>query len=244
MNSQAAPLVVHMSAPSRRIGPAHEHGRVLIRRLFCRVLAGAALVLALGVFPPAADAATAASGRALFEQFVAGTASAQGQFRQEIRERDGRLLESSEGSFAFQRPGRFRWEIREPHRQLLVADGELLHFHDPDLAQVTQRRLDQALAATPAAVLFGHASLDRDFEVRDLGESSGLAWFEALPRSADAGIERMRIGMHQGQPEVMDVIDAFGRLSRFSFFAVRRNPALDPALFRFVVPPGSDVIRQ
>jgi len=219
--------------------------RALVRRRVCGGLfVRALLILAVGGPALLGEAVAAAGGRALFEQFVASTTSAQGQFRQEIRERDGRLLESSEGSFAFQRPGRFRWEIREPHRQLLVADGDLLHFHDPDLAQVTQRRLDQALAATPAAVLFGHASLERDFEVRDLGESSGLAWFEALPRSADAGIERMRIGMHQGQPEIMDVIDAFGRLSRFSFFAVRRNPVLDPALFRFVVPPGSDVIRQ
>ncbi len=201
------------------------------------------LSVALGGFS-SLSAQASASGEVQFEQFVAGTSSAQGQFRQEIRERYGRLIESSEGSFAFQRPGRFRWEIRQPHQQLLVADGEWLYFHDPDLAQVTQRRLDQALAATPAAVLFGGTALSTDFEIRDLGESSGLSWFEAVPRSADAGIERMRIGMNQGLPELMDVIDAFGRVSRFSFFAVRRNPALDSALFRFVAPVGSDVIRQ
>jgi outer membrane lipoprotein carrier protein len=154
------------------------------------------------------------------------------------------LVETSEGGFAFERPGRFRWEVREPARQLLVADGSLLHFYDVDLAQVTERRLDQALNSTPAAVLFGNASLDRDFEVRDAGQTAGLSWFEARPRSAEGGIEMLRIGMHAGLPEIMEVVDAFGRTSRFTLFAVRRNPVLDPALFRFTAPPGADVIRQ
>lgn len=198
---------------------------------FCLVAGGAAV-------------AHAAEGRAQFEAFVGSTARAQGQFRQEIRERDGRLVETSEGRFAFERPGRFRWEVIKPIQQLLVADGSLLHFHDVDLAQVTERRLDQALASTPAALLFGDASLDRDFEVRDAGQSAGMAWFEARPRSADSGIEMLRIGMHEGLPELMEVVDAFGRTSRFTFFALRRNPALDPMLFKFVPPPGTDVIRQ
>ncbi|MEN9773667.1 MAG: hypothetical protein RL322_737 [Pseudomonadota bacterium] len=184
------------------------------------------------------------SGLEQFQAFITQTPRAQGQFKQEIRERDGRVIETSEGQFAFERPGRFRWEIREPAVQLLVADGELLHFYDQDLAQVTQRRLDQALASTPAAVLFGNAALERDFEVSEAGQSSGLDWLEAKPRSADAGIERMRIGMHQGLPEIMDVVDSFGRISRFSFFSVKRNPVLDPALFRFVVPPGTEIVRQ
>jgi outer membrane lipoprotein carrier protein len=50
--------------------------------------------------------------------------------------------------------------------------------------------------------------------------------------------------MHAGLPEIMEVVDAFGRTSRFTLFAVRRNPVLDPALFRFTAPPGADVIRQ
>lgn len=198
--------------------------------------------VALAAFPGALRAHP--SGLEQFRAFIAQTARAQGQFKQEIRERDGRVLETSEGQFAFERPSRFRWEVREPAVQWLVADGELLHFYDQDLAQVTQRRLDQALASTPAAVLFGNAALERDFEVLEGGQSSGLDWLEAKPRSADAGIERMRIGMHQGLPEIMDVVDAFGRTSRFSFFSVKRNPVLDPALFRFVAPPGTEIVRQ
>jgi outer membrane lipoprotein carrier protein len=192
----------------------------------------------------ALSAAAEPGGREQFESFMASTARAQGQFRQDIRERDGRIVESSEGRFAFQRPGRFRWEVTEPIRQLLVADGKLLHFYDPDLSQVTERRLDQALASTPAALLFGDTALDRDFEVRDGGQSAGVSWFEAKPRSADSGLELMRIGMHAGLPELMDVVDAFGRTSRFTFFAVKPNVPLDPALFKFDPPPGTDVVRQ
>jgi len=220
----------------------------LVRRLPTpfRVLGWALLLVmvAASLMMGRSAAAAAGDGRTQFETFVSSTSRAQGQFRQEIRERDGRLFETSEGRFAFERPGRFRWEVIKPIEQLLVADGSLLHFHDIDLAQVTERRLDHALASTPAALLFGDASLDRDFEVRDAGQSAGIAWFEARPRSADTGIEMLRIGMHEGLPELMEVVDAFGRTSRFTFFALRRNPALDPMLFKFVPPPGTDVIRQ
>jgi outer membrane lipoprotein carrier protein len=212
--------------------------RAVLRWVFFLLMVASCLMVGRSV------AAAPGEGRAQFETFVSSTSRAQGQFRQEIRERDGRLVETSEGRFAFERPGRVRWEVIKPIAQLLVADGQLLYFHDVDLAQVTERRLEQALASTPAALLFGDASLDRDFEVRDAGQSAGVAWFEARPRSADSGIETLRIGMHEGQPELMEVVDAFGRTSRFTFFALRRNPALDPMLFKFVPPPGTDVIRQ
>ena len=134
--------------------------------------------------------------------------------------------------------------MKKPYEQLLVADGEQLHFYDRDLNQVTIRKLGDAIASTPAAILFGNDAIDRDFNFSEAGEHEGLLWLEALPRSREAGVERIVIGLKAGIPEAMDVVDAFGRTSRFSFRMLERNSPIDATLFGFRVPAGADVIRQ
>src|SRR5690606_31953249 len=153
--------------------------------------------------------------------------------------RDGRVVESSRGRFVFERPGRFRWEVVEPFEQLLVADGEQLYFYDKDLNQVTVRSLRDALASTPAAILFGSSELGDGFTLRVLPEHDGLAWIEALPRSAETGYQRIELGFRDGLPAVMQVHDAFGRVVRFDFHEVVRDPRTAADAFRFESPPGA-----
>lgn len=198
------------------------------------------VALAVSAWPAAASATAYAE----FQAFIKNTRSARGDFRQQVLHPSGRVIETMEGSFAFSRPGRFRWEVRKPYEQLLVADGEQLHFYDRDLNQVTIRKLGDAIASTPAAILFGNEALDRDFLFSEAGEHEGLLWLEAQPRSREAGVERIIIGLKAGIPQAMDVVDAFGRTSRFSFRMLERNSPIDATLFGFRAPAGADVIRQ
>lgn len=201
----------------------------------------AALVMAFSVMVSPVVASGAYSE---FQAFIRNTRSARGSFRQEVIHPSGRVMETTEGSFAFIRPGRFRWDVKKPYEQLLVADGEQLHFFDRDLNQVTIRKLGEAIASTPAAILFGNESMDHEFVFSEAGQRADLMWLEAVPRSREAGVERIMIGLKAGVPEAMEVVDAFGRTSRFSFRMLERNSSIDATLFSFRVPPGADVIRQ
>lgn len=184
-----------------------------------------------------------ASGLAQLQAFLTDTTSASGQFTQKVQ-RGERTIESTQGNFAFVRPGKFRWDVRKPFEQLMVADGERLWFHDKDLNQVTIQKLGPALGATPAALLFGQGGLESNFVLAEMGERDGLAWVEARPRQADQGYDRIAIGLRDGLPVAMEVHDAFGRISVFGFSAIERNPELAASLFRFVPPAGADVIEQ
>ncbi|MGD9942699.1 MAG: outer membrane lipoprotein chaperone LolA [Burkholderiaceae bacterium] len=190
--------------------------------------------------------ATSAHAGALeqLREFVAQTRSAQGDFTQQLLRENGQVAESSSGSFAFSKPGRFRWEVRQPFEQLLVADGSKLYFFDKDLNQVTVRKLSESMSSTPAAILFGTEDLDRQFQLRELAPKDGREWLEALPRSQEPGFERISLAFRNGLPEVMEVRDAFGRLSRFTFAGIRRNLAIAAESFRFVPPKGADVVEQ
>ncbi|HLS57756.1 MAG TPA: outer membrane lipoprotein chaperone LolA [Zeimonas sp.] len=192
----------------------------------------------------AAFAPAHAGGLDQLRAFLGDTRSARGEFTQKVLRADGSVAETSSGEFAFSRPGRFRWDVRRPFEQLLVADGQRLHFFDKDLNQVTVRRLADALSATPAAILFGDSDLEQDFALRELPPRDGLEWIEALPRNKEAGIERIALGFRDGLPGTMEVGDAFGRTTTFEFRAISRNAAVPAEAFRFVAPKGVDVVEQ
>ena len=198
-----------------------------------------------GVGKVSASRETAARGQGIAQlrRFATRTPAATGTFVQTQLGGGGRGGSArSSGSFAFARPGNFRWEIDKPDPQLIVTDGKKLYFYDEGLRQVTVREASEAIQATPAAVLFGVGDLDEAFKLSEVGQYNGVAWVEAVPRSADSGFDRIRIGMRDGLPVVMEVVDAFGQINRFEFSKLATNERIPAERFHFKVPAGVDVL--
>lgn len=186
-----------------------------------------------------------ASSLAHFKDFVSQTKSARAAFEQKVYDKGGKLTQEAKGSFVFQRPGRFRWVYDKPADQVIVGDGERVWIYDPELAQVTVRKMSAALGSTPAALLSGAADVAKAFELTDTGKRDGLEWLQAVPRDREAGFERMRIGFGaQGALEAMELIDHFGQTTRLRFTKVLRNPKVDPKEFHFEPPKGTDVLGE
>ena len=210
-------------------------------------LARRALTCAIGLtcFLGTAGGAPAFAAGAIeqLKAFSSTTKSARGEFSQQLVKRSGQPAPAAKGEFAFSRPGRFRWEIKSPYQQLIVTDGKTLYFYDKDLKQVTVREAGDVISATPAAVLFGGAELDKAFSLKEEGEQDNLQWVEAVPKVADSGFDRIRVGMRDGLPAQMEVMDAFGQVNRFVFTRISRNATVPDSDFEFTPPPGVDVIR-
>jgi len=175
-------------------------------------------------------------------EFMSATQSATGEFEQRIYGRDGKVVQESRGTLAFFRPGKFRWAYVKPYPQLIVGDGARVWIYDEDLKQVTVRKLDQALGATPAALLAGANDALKAFVLKDDGAKDGLEWVEAIPREKESNFERIRMGFGFSGLERMDLTDSFGQTTELRFTGFQRNARVDPGLFRFVPPPGADVI--
>jgi outer membrane lipoprotein carrier protein len=176
-------------------------------------------------------------------EFSSLTKTATGEFQQSQVKRGGKA-ELTTGAFSFSRPGKFRWDIKKPYEQLMVADGEKAWFFDKDLNQVTVRKTGAAIGATPAAILFGTAQLDKDFDLTEAAARQGLEWLDAVPKNKEAGFEKISIGFAGGMPTVLEIKDSFGQLVIVTLRNVQRNPALNDATFKFVPPKGADVIEQ
>jgi outer membrane lipoprotein carrier protein len=183
---------------------------------------------------------TVRSGRAQFTQVVTSVPKA----GQPPRHR------TSSGTLEFQRPGRFRFSYKKPFEQTLVADGQTLWLHDPDLQQVTARAQAQVLGSTPLALIISStdlAGLQKDFQLQAEPARDGLQWVKATPRRADGQMQHALAGLRTSDrgPElvVLDVLDAFGQRSVLTFSGFEVNPSLKADAFQFRPPAGTDVIR-
>ena len=176
--------------------------------------------------------------------FLEATKTLRADFSQVVISKNGKKPQQSSGVMMISRPGKFRWQIDHPDKQILVGDGERVWIYDPDLRQVTVKKMDAALGSTPAALLLGGNSLEKRFTLRETRENDGLAWVEAVPKQADGGFERLRLGFSGSDLRAMTLFDNFGQVTTFSFSRLERNTVLDPANFRFKPPAGVDVIGE
>ena len=183
-----------------------------------------------------------ADGLAQLKAFHETTKSGKTAFRQSVAAKGQAEMKESTGTFSFQRPGKFRWAYATPFEQLIVGDGERVWVYDRDLNQVIVRKLDRALGSTPAALLAGGGALETNFELTDGGKRDGLEFVEAKPRAADTGFERVRIGFANNVPRAMELKDTLGNVTTLRFEAFERNSAQDAGQFRYVPPPGADVV--
>ena len=196
--------------------------------------------LLMGLLGAATVAAQADAVDALRE-FTRDVKSGRAAFTQTVTSPDGAKKKTSAGSFEFSRPNRFRFAYSKPFEQLIVSDGQKVWLHDIDLNQVSVRQLDQALGATPAALLAG-GSLERDFELSALPARDGLDWAQASPRAKDGSVTRLLVGFRGKELAALEIVDAFGQRSLLQFSAVQQGVAVPAERFRFVPPAGVDVI--
>ena len=223
-------MMARMQAPGR--WPGGVVGTV--------VAAVAALVLA-GVL--ACPAAQAADGADSLRSFVGESQSGKAQFTQTVTSSDGAKKKTSSGYFEFARPNRFRFVYVKPFEQVLVADGKKVWMFDPDLNQVSTRSLDDALGATPAALLAGQA-LEKDFDLAAQPAKDGLEWVKATPKTKDGNFQFLNVGFRGKELAALEIVDSFGQRSLMSF-TQWTSPVNWPAgHFQFTVPAGADVLNQ
>ncbi|MCC2595025.1 outer membrane lipoprotein chaperone LolA [Pusillimonas sp. MFBS29] len=197
----------------------------------------ATLLLALG--PVVAWASQAPEQ---LEHFISTVKAATGEFTQQRLDQQGRPAQS--GQFSFKRPGQFKWAVKKPYEQLIISDGKQVYQYDPDLAQVTERGVDQSIGASPAAILFGSGSLEETFTVSSLPSKDGYDWLRALPRAGSAGFTHVDIGFKNAMPARLELLDSFGQITRIDLSNIVSNPDLPADEFTFTPPADVDVVKM
>jgi outer membrane lipoprotein carrier protein len=200
------------------------------------------VVAAAAVLAAASTAAFADAAESL-RSFVKDVKSGQSTFTQTVTSPDGAKKKVSSGSFSFARPNRFRFDYAKPYAQTIVSDGQKVWFHDPDLNQVTVRKVADALGSTPVALLTG-TSIEKTFDLKNQPDQGGLEWVMATPKESGGTIQWLKAGFKGKGLVAVEIADSFGQRSLLSFDKLATDVAVAPEAFRFSVPPGADVAEQ
>lgn len=199
------------------------------------------IVLSVSLLPASAKANAVES----LKTFVNKALTFRAGFSQTLLDKNFQVIKKASGSMMFERPGKFRWIYEQPYQQLIVGDGKQVWFYDQDLAQVTVHRLDQALGSTPAALLAGGNTIERDFNLHEIEAQGETEWLEAIPKNQENSFELIRLGFSKtGNLREMVLRDSFGQVTWLIFSEIEENPVLAPDLFQFTPPEGVDVIRD
>ena len=200
------------------------------------------VALLVPAFGMSAEEVDTERGYARIRAYTSGLHSMTAQFRQQMIDAGGELVQEGRGTLSIQRPNRFRWQYTEPYEQLILGDGEKLWSYDADLEQAVVRGYDDVLAASPAMLLSGARDVAELYEVAALRIEDGLDWVVLAPRALETDFKLLGLGFADGELRRMDLIDSLDQLTRIELTGVERNPALEESAFEFSPPPGVDVI--
>ena len=184
------------------------------------------------------------AGQPILDNFLKNLSSLHAQFEQQLFNETGKQLETSQGQMYIKRPNQFRWDYQKPYQQLIVADGENVWIYDPDLEQVTMKKLTQALGKTPALLLSSNRPIEEDFFVNPLPAKADITRLELLPKDAQAQFDSIRLNLRGETLLGFELVDNLGQTTLITFKQLERNQKLEESLFIFTPPAGVDVVTE
>ena len=156
----------------------------------------------------------------------------------------GALKKTRTGTVSFRKPGRMRWEFDDPEKQTIVSDGETLYSFDPDLNQVVETPLKQALKSSSAtSFLLGIGNINRDFKAAFAHPATPTGLVDLI-LDAKTGGYKIEVGLDPKSYNLMTLTltDQLGDVTRIAFSDIHDNVELPDSSFAFKAPPAADIV--
>ena len=140
------------------------------------------------------------------------------------------------GTFYLNRPGRLRFEYSGIHKDLIVADGTLLHFYDSQIDQAQSAPIQTTLANF---FLRSKMSFTKDLKVAKVEDDTEYVHITLLQKdSPDTGNITLSFGKTPFVLKGWRVSEYNGNVTRMRLKNLQENPKLANGLFVFKDPSG------
>ena len=149
-----------------------------------------------------------------------------------------------QGTVSFRKPGRMRWEFEDPEKQTIVSDGETLYSYDPDLNQVVETPLKQALKSSSAtSFLLGIGNINRDFKAAFANPATPTGLVDLI-LDAKTGGYKIEVGLDPKTYNLMTLTltDQLGDVTKIDFSDIHDNVELPDSIFAYKAPAGADIV--
>jgi len=209
------------------------------------ILLAAAVAVRSDTNPPAGAPASPELKHVLdrLQHHYRNTNSFSAKFSEEIAT-VGAPKRQRQGTVSFRKPGRMRWDFETPEKQTIVSDGETLYSYDPDLNQVVETPLKQALKSSSAtSFLLGIGNINRDFKAAFAKPPTPVGPVDLI-LDAKTGGYKIEVGLDPKSYNLLTLTltDQLGDVTRIDFSDVHDNVDLSDSLFAFKTPAGADVV--
>ncbi len=164
----------------------------------------------------------------------------------------GRRTRVESGTVYFARGGRMRWDYREPEVKVFISDGKQLMLYIPAEKQFTRSPVKTSEdVRAPLGVVLSRLNLRKvflriEFADQALRAEAGNRVLRAYPkRGYEQDYREVLIELTPAL-DIRSLVILYPDNStmQFTFNRIERNLALKQSLFRFIPPPGAEIIQQ
>jgi outer membrane lipoprotein carrier protein len=153
------------------------------------------------------------------------------------------------GTLWLKKPGKMRWQYRSPREKLFLSDGKNTWFYVPGDQQVRRAPLkDLEDMRSPLAFLLGKTRLEKELKGLSLAPDVAPIRSEdevlrGVPKAMTDQVSQVLLEVSPGGQIVRIVLEGTdGSVTEYRFSDQRENGQVADSQFRFVPPPGVEVI--
>ncbi len=163
-----------------------------------------------------------------------------------IENYEGLGIERTEsGTLFLLKPGRMKWEYSAPAGKLFLLDGKYAWFYshgDSQVQRIPAKDLDDM--RSPLRFLLGHTELEKEMNSLTLAAVPGGRFtLSGQPKGQEKRVTRLTLTVTpEGTITGIEIEEADGALTRFSFSGEVPNAPVPPETFHFTPPAGVPVV--
>ncbi len=163
--------------------------------------------------------------------------------------RGGGVTRTESGVMYLKKPGRMRWDYQTPRKKVFLTDGKTAWFYVPGERQARRtavKKMDDY--RSPLRYLLGHTKLEKEFRDLAVVPSGGNAApgdvvLSGVPKGMEDRVQEVRLEIAPDGTIVRIYIEERdGSSTEFLFGHPEENVKLSDASFKFVPPPGVEVM--
>lgn len=159
------------------------------------------------------------------------------------------MTRKESGTLLLKKPGRMRWDYDEPRPKMFMTDGSTAWFYVPGEKQVRRTPVKQIEdLRSPLRYLLGKSKLEKEFVgLAIVTDAQPVNPGDIVLRGEPKGMqERVSETLLEVTPDGMItrivVEGTDGSVTEFRFLQQKENVQIGDARFKFVPPPGVEVV--
>lgn len=154
------------------------------------------------------------------------------------------MQRTESGTLLLEKPGRMMWQYSSPPGKIFLLDGKYAWFYtkgDAQVQRIPAKELDDL--RSPLRFLLGRTKLEKEMSnLTAAAASNGGFLLTGQPKGQERRVTRLTLTVTAaGVITAIEVEEADGALTRFTFTGEQPDAAISPETFRFTPPPGVPV---